>query len=146
MGKTAKWIVIVPIILTFLALLFGGDGIYGILKEVFKTYGDQHSDVAKDWNNLGTASRELGDYKKAVEYYEKALASDLKTYGDQHPQVATVWNNLGAAWQALGQYPKAIEYYEKALASDLKTYGDQHPEVAVYSTNLHHSIQSICIT
>ena len=43
-----------------------------------------------------------GEYGKAIEYYEKALKSDLKTFGEDHPNVATSWNNLGVAWQAKG--------------------------------------------
>ena len=41
------------------------------------------------WNNLGSAWYNLGQHEKAIEYYEKALASGLKTYGKEHPHVAT---------------------------------------------------------
>ena len=77
-----------------------------------------------------------GNYKKAIHYFELALASSLKTYGEQHPNVATYRNNLGSAWNSLGEYKKAIDYYELALASDLKTYGEQHPDVARDRNNL----------
>jgi len=66
-------------------------------------------------NELGVMHHTLGDYDQAIEYYEKALASDLKTFGPQHPDVATRWNNLGWAWHAKGDYDQAIAYYEKAL-------------------------------
>jgi len=56
-----------------------------------------------------------GDYDKAVDYFEKALASDLKTYGFEHPTVANRWNNLGLAWKNKGDYDKAFGYYQKAL-------------------------------
>lgn len=56
----------------------------------------------------------LGQYDKAIEHYEKAMASDLKTFGPEHPNVATVWNNLGLAWASKGETNKAIGYYEKA--------------------------------
>ncbi|BAS68313.1 tetratricopeptide repeat protein [Bathymodiolus septemdierum thioautotrophic gill symbiont] len=84
-----------------------------------------------------------GEYKKAIEYYELALASDLKTYGEAHPSVATCRNNLGMAWESLGEYKKAIEYYELALASDLKTYGEAHPSVATRRNNLGMAWQSL---
>jgi tetratricopeptide (TPR) repeat protein len=57
----------------------------------------------------------LAQYDKAIEYFEKALSSDLKTFGEDHPQVAIYRNNLGQAWYAKGEYDKAIEYFEKAL-------------------------------
>ncbi len=68
-------------------------------------------------NNLGLAWDSKGDYNKAIEYYEKALQSDLNTFGEEHPNVAIRWNNLGLAWDSKGEYDKAIEYYEKALKS-----------------------------
>ncbi|MCP4253426.1 MAG: tetratricopeptide repeat protein [Candidatus Scalindua sp.] len=87
-------------------------------------------------NETGKTFDTLAQYDKAIEYYEKALKSDLKTYGEEHPNIATYRNNLGRAWRAKGQYDKAIEYYEKALKSDLKTYGEEHPDVAIGWNNL----------
>jgi len=75
-------------------------------------------------------------YDLAIEYYEKALESDLKTFGPDHPRVATTWNNLGLAWNAKGDYDKAIGYFEKALESDLKTFGPNHPNLSIYWNNL----------
>jgi len=78
----------------------------------------------------------LGEYEKAVEYYEQALTNDLKTFGEDHPNVAISRNNLGATWDSLGDYQKAIGYYEQALASDIKIYGEDHPDVAIDRNNL----------
>lgn len=87
-------------------------------------------------SELADLAHSLGDYNKAVEYYEQALASYLKTYGEDHPDVAISRNNLGATWDARGEYEKAIGHYEQALASDLKTYGEDHPDVAIDRNNL----------
>ncbi len=87
-------------------------------------------------NNLGAAWNAKGDYDKAIEYYEKAMKSDLKSFGEDHPNVATYRSNLGATWKAKGEYDKAIEYYEMALKSDLKNFGENHPKVATRWNNL----------
>ncbi|MDB4836914.1 tetratricopeptide repeat protein [Marinomonas sp.] len=79
------------------------------------TYGEEHPNVARTRNNLGSAYYSLGDYSKAIEYLELALASDLITYGEDHSSVATRRNNLGSAYDSLGDYPKAIEHLELAL-------------------------------
>ena len=95
-----------------------------------------YSSAATYRNNLGAAWKAKGNYDKAIEYYEKALKSDLKTFGEDHPNVATYRNNLGATWKAKGEYDKAIEYYEMALKSDLKNFGENHPKVATRWNNL----------
>jgi tetratricopeptide (TPR) repeat protein len=87
-------------------------------------------------NNLGAAWNGKGNYDKAIEYYEKALNSDLENLGEDHPNVATYRNNLGATWKAKGEYDKAIEYYEMALKSDLNNFGENHPKVATRWNNL----------
>jgi len=87
-------------------------------------------------NAVGFLSNTLGQYDKAIEYFEKVLTSDLKTFGEDHPNVTTDWNNIGTTWHNLGQYDKAIEYYEKALTSDLKNYDEDHPNVAIDWNNL----------
>jgi tetratricopeptide (TPR) repeat protein/MinD-like ATPase involved in chromosome partitioning or flagellar assembly len=78
----------------------------------------------------------LGDHRKAIEYYEQALAIRKKVYGEKHPQVASALNNLGEVWNTLGESRKAIEYYEQALAIRERVYGEKHPQVASALNNL----------
>jgi len=56
---------------------------------------------------IGYVYHILADYKKAIEYSEKALKINLKTYGEDHPKVASDWNNLGVVYNFLGEYKKA---------------------------------------
>ena len=65
---------------------------------------------------MGLAWQKKGEYDKAIDYYGKALESDLKSFGDDHPNVARTWNNLGGAWKDKGEYEKSLKYFEKALA------------------------------
>ena len=61
--------------------------------------------------NPGTLFRSLGQYEKAREYQEKALAIRIEI-GDRYEE-ATSHANLGTLFQSLGQYNKAREYQEK---------------------------------
>jgi len=52
-------------------------------------------------------NNELGEYKKAIGCFEKAIQIN--------PNYAAAYNNLGNALKELGEYQKAISCYEKAI-------------------------------
>ncbi|MCP4255183.1 MAG: CHAT domain-containing protein [Candidatus Scalindua sp.] len=56
----------------------------------------------------------VGQYEKAIKYYEEALAIARKL--GQEGSVATALNNIGEVYRSWGQYEKAIKYFEEALA------------------------------
>ncbi len=62
---------------------------------------------------LGNVYRNLGEVRKAIEYYEKALKT-AQEIGDKRGE-GTWLGNLGIAYNDQGEGRKAIEYYEKAL-------------------------------
>ena len=70
-------------------------------------YSQAKTDEANTFYNLGVVNTELGDFTKAITYYEKALS--LRT---NH---ANTYNNLGLVLSKLGDYKKAISFYEKAI-------------------------------
>ena len=78
----------------------------------------------------------VGEYSRAIEYFEKGLAIYLKVYGDQHPNVAIAYNNIGGVYDSQGEYSRAIEYYEKALAIFTSVLGDDHPNTKVVAESL----------
>ena len=97
------------------------------------------TDKGQYLNLAGTLAHTLGEYDKAIGYYELALASDLATFGEDHPEVATDRNNLGGAWNSKGEYDKSIGYYELALATMKKVLGDHNPNTQTVQKNLEHT-------
>ena len=81
-------------------------------------------------NNIGRAYRLKGEYKKAIECYEKALEIRLKITGENHPDTATIYNNIGEAYYYKGEYDRAIEFYKKAVKIRAQTLGEMHPDIA----------------
>ena len=80
------------------------------------------------YGNLATVFKSLGEYVKAREYYEKALAISVEI-GDKKGE-GTMYG-LGTVFQSLGEYVKAREYHEKALAINMEI-GDKRGEGARY--------------
>lgn len=64
-------------------------------------------DLAWAYNNRGTAYRRLGQPRKAIEDYDRALAFI--------PHHADLYNNRGFAWRDLGEHRKAIADYDQAV-------------------------------
>ncbi|CAF1656913.1 unnamed protein product [Adineta ricciae] len=53
-------------------------------------------DRAHYYHQLGYLKDDQGDYKMAIEYYEKALEIREKSLPSNHPDLATSYNNIGA--------------------------------------------------
>lgn len=77
-------------------------------KESEKSFSDNPKAV--DFYNKGTEEFEQENYKKAVDYFKKALKVDDK--------FAFAWDNLGLCYRKLGEYDKALDAYNKSLEID----------------------------
>ena len=103
-------------------------------------YGPNHPSVAITLNNLGGAWSDLGDARKAMSFFERALAIYEQVYKEDssHPDIASTLSNLGTAWGDLGEACKAVNYYERALAIYEQVYKEasNHPDIAATLNNL----------
>ncbi len=78
--------------------------------------------------NLGNAYAALGELRKAIEFYERALTID-REIGDRRGEGADL-HNLGLAYADLGEFRKALELYERALVNS-RELGDRRGEGAI---------------
>jgi tetratricopeptide (TPR) repeat protein len=78
----------------------------------------------------------IGEYDKALEYYQKSLKIREKVYGKEHPKTAISYNNIGLVYDSKGEYNKALEYYQKSLKIREKVYGKEHPDTAESYNNI----------
>ena len=71
---------------------------------------------------LGRCEYILGNFDKALKYYEKCLDIRLKNLGGEHNDVAVLYNYIGLSKvKCEGNYSQAMEFHEKSLAIYLKT-------------------------
>lgn len=83
------------------------------LNEKIKNNEEQsNKSVSKNQNAIDLYSKgndelKKENFKKAIEYFEKAVKLD--------PEFTFAWDNLGVSYRKLNNYDKAIESYEKSL-------------------------------
>jgi tetratricopeptide (TPR) repeat protein len=64
-------------------------------------YPGEHTTIAESINTLGIAYENLGDFRNALDYYEKALKIRQALYQDNHPDIADSLYNVGLAYNKL---------------------------------------------
>jgi tetratricopeptide (TPR) repeat protein len=78
---------------------------------------------------LGTAYEALGNYAKAIEYYQQCL--DIKRETDNCRGEKATLKSLTKAYLSLGDYAKAVEYSKSWLTIVRKIGDAQEEEVAL---------------
>lgn len=108
-------------------------------------YGENHSDVAICYSNIGRIYYILWDYEKALESYQKALRIQLQILGENHPDVADGYNNIGNTYTCFVDYEKALEYHQKALKIQLQVLDDNnYSHVADSYNNIGNIYRILC--
>ena len=84
----------------------------------------------------GIENQNKGDYKRAAEFYERALKPAERAFGPDHPNVGTLLNNLANVYLQQGRYGEAESVLKRALAIAERTLGPDKPELVTSLTNL----------
>lgn len=63
--------------------------------------------------NIGVVYINFGQYKKALEYFQKAITRDRHINNIKGEGISL--GNIGLVYRNLGQYEKTLQYYQKAL-------------------------------
>jgi len=69
--------------------------------------------IATSYMQYGFLNDDIGNYNKAIEYYEKSLKIRIELQ-DQRG-IAIMYNNIGIIYKEQARYPEALECYHKAL-------------------------------
>lgn len=87
-------------------------------------------------NSIAGVLTDHGDYKKAIDYYEKSIIIREKVLGTEHEETATAYNNIALVYYELGDYDKALEYYNQAFAICKKVSGTEHKDITHICNNI----------
>ncbi|MEL7477122.1 MAG: tetratricopeptide repeat protein, partial [Cyanobacteria bacterium J06555_12] len=77
---------------------------------------DGRQGEANALGNLGTAYGELGDYERAIDFYQQTL--DIKRELGHRLGEAQSLGNMGSAYGNLGDYERAIDFHQQSLDID----------------------------
>jgi CHAT domain-containing protein len=105
--------------------------------------------------NLGIATKDLGNYRQSLTYYDESLAL-VRAAGDRNVEANTL-NNIGNLHRILGEHDKALAAHERALvlardvenaeheARALNTIGSTHYQLGNFAKALDYHDQSLAI-
>ena len=62
-----------------------------------KLFGEDHPNIAVEYNNIGIAYDYMGEYDKAIDFCQKALNIFLKFLPEIHPTALTIKENIEVA-------------------------------------------------
>jgi diguanylate cyclase (GGDEF)-like protein len=82
--------------------------------KVREQLGDRAA-VALSLNNIGIVYERLGEYDRALEYYNRALAI-RQALGGQPNRIAAILNNIGDVHLERGDSERALQFHQRALA------------------------------
>jgi len=68
--------------------------------------GKEHPDTASTYNGIAGVYSNQGEYSKALEWYEKALAIYEKVLGKEHPNTVSTYNSIALVYHYQGEYSK----------------------------------------
>jgi tetratricopeptide (TPR) repeat protein len=85
---------------------------------------EAHCDLMHD---VGISLDNMGNYRGALEWYQRALDGKEKTLGKNHPSTLNTVHNMASVFLKQGEYEKALEWYQRALDGKEKTLGKDHP-------------------
>lgn len=82
------------------------------------------------FNTIGTVYTNLGEYDKAVDMLERALAIRRAQYGDRNADVADSAARLGEALLEKHELQRADQHLQQALRTNSELFGERSFEVA----------------
>ncbi|CAF5143440.1 unnamed protein product, partial [Rotaria sp. Silwood1] len=106
------------------------------LYQILLAKASSDQDRAEYNHQLGWVYDDMGEYSKALLYYEKSLDIYKKILSPNDLRLASSYNNIGAVYDNMGEYSKALSYYEKDLEITKKALPPNHPDLAASYNNI----------
>ena len=108
------------------------EGLYQMLLEK----ASSNRDRALYLNQLGLVYQDMGEYSKALSYYEQSLEIEKVALPPNHLGLASSYHNIGSVYKSMGEYSKALSSYERSLEIRKVALPPDHPDLATSYNNI----------
>ncbi len=98
--------------------------------------GQDNTMLAAWHQELGTLLAVKGEFKDALENYQRTFSILQQLYPPDHPKMGAAYKYLGDVQDDLGNFELALKNYRQALAINEKAFGPDHPKVGGVLNNL----------
>ncbi|CAF3349025.1 unnamed protein product [Rotaria socialis] len=106
------------------------------LQNKIKYLHPNHPDLIRCYNYIGSMYSNMGEYSKAVSYFEEDLEVCRNSLPSNHPDLAISYSNIGSMYAKMAEYTKALAYYGKGLDIIEKSFPTNHPDWAMAYNNI----------
>lgn len=104
--------------------------IYEQLEQVLlREYGAEDPRLGLTYANLGKAWRGLGEYQRAIDYFQRGLPLTAQA-GQDHPKLGTYYAVYAQSLSEAGQSSQASDYFQRSLSILANKLGPEHPAYA----------------
>ncbi len=93
---------------------------------------NKHEQLYSSYSNLGSVSKDLKEYERAIDYYNIALDYQ-KQIQTENTFDLSLKNNIGVVYQNKGEYAKSLPYFEQVLSE--KNLITKYPKLYALSLN-----------
>jgi tetratricopeptide (TPR) repeat protein len=87
-------------------------------------------EVASLLNHMGSQCYILGDFSKAIKYYEEGLQIEMTVLPPHHVHITITLTNMGHIYRQLGEYKNALAAYRIIHEVQLQTEDTDHLVIA----------------
>ena len=71
-------------------------------------FGEEHQSTADCYYSLGVTQRKQGDFKAALQSFQRALDIRIKLFGEEHQRTAECYRSLRKTQFRLGDFKAAV--------------------------------------
>ncbi|MDR0491809.1 MAG: tetratricopeptide repeat-containing protein, partial [Oscillospiraceae bacterium] len=87
-------------------------------------------------SEAGTGLCRQGEFARALEWHEKAMAIRENVLGKEHPDTLSTYNEIAVVYKDQGRYAKALEWSDSVLSIREDVLGAEHPDTARTCNNI----------